>query len=347
MYRNLSNALLGIGFRAEAYRFPPLASLWSHADTDHFVLIALHGYAGDGSSAPFFPLYPAFIRMLNLVTHDAYLSAFLVSNVASIVAFIYLYRLINYELGPHIAERSLLYFAIYPLAFYLCAAYSESLFLAFTVPAFFYARRRRWWVAGGLGFFAAMTRLVGFALFFAFLYEYLSQKGVLSGLKLRLQNRRRISWDALSLLLIPCGLIVVMLINWLAFQNPLQFLAAERFWDRSLTWPWITVGNDIAKLSTILVVNYISCVMVLAVIVYGLNKIKPSYLIYAGLSILVPLISGTMESSMRFFFVVFPIFMVLGIAGYKHRNIDTAILVTFPVLLGYFAYIYISGQWIA
>ncbi len=346
MYRNLSNALLG-GSRVEAYHFPPLASLWSHMDTGYFVAIAVQGYTGDGRLAAFFPLYPALIRIVSVVTHDPYVSAFLVSNLASVVAFVYLYRLTKYELGSHIAERSLLYFAVYPLAFFLCASYSESVFLALSIPAFFYARKGRWWIASGLGFFAVLSRLVGIALFLIFIYEYLSQKGVLNGLTLQRENVHKISWDAVSLALMPCGLVVVMLISWLAFQNPLQFALAERFWNRSLTWPWVTFGNDLAQLSTTLVVEYLLFIMVIAIAIYGLRKIQPSYLLYTWVSLLIPVVSGSMTSSMRYVFVIFPIYMILGIAGYRHKNVETTILVAFPVLLGYFTYIYVSGQWIA
>jgi 4-amino-4-deoxy-L-arabinose transferase-like glycosyltransferase len=50
------------------------------------------------------------------------------------------YQLVREDFGSEIAERAVLYLAIFPTAFFFAAAYNESLFLCLALLSFYYMR---------------------------------------------------------------------------------------------------------------------------------------------------------------------------------------------------------------
>jgi hypothetical protein len=140
---------------------------WHRWDTGWYMKIAAQGYSGDDGSIIFAPLCPASMAALNIMVGDMLLSGLLVSSAACLVALLLLYRLARYETGSDSAAQSALVTLIsFPTAFYLLAAYTESLFLAFTVGALLAARRNHWGLVVLLAAGATLTRLQGWILFF-------------------------------------------------------------------------------------------------------------------------------------------------------------------------------------
>ena len=68
------------------------------------------------------------------------------------------------RLGTDGAARSVLYLAIFPMALFLQAVYSESLFLLLSLAAFSLAERGRFAGAGVVAGLAILTRVAGLAL---------------------------------------------------------------------------------------------------------------------------------------------------------------------------------------
>ena len=87
-----------------------------------------------------------------------------VSLAAALAAFVLLYRLTETRLGADGARRAVLYLAVFPMALFLGAVYSESLFLALAIGAFLLAERGRWLGAGLVTGLAMLTRIAGIAL---------------------------------------------------------------------------------------------------------------------------------------------------------------------------------------
>ena len=75
-----------------------------------------------------------------------------------------LYRLAEERLGADGAARSVLYLAVFPMALFLQAVYSESLFLLLSLAAFSLAERGRFAGAGVVAGLAILTRVAGLAL---------------------------------------------------------------------------------------------------------------------------------------------------------------------------------------
>jgi len=146
----------------------PLASSvapWHRWDTAWYVKIAIQGYRAD-SAIVFPPLYPILIRVLAPFAGQNYvLSALIVSNVACLIAFILLFKLIEIEFGnADLARRTLLMLVTFPTAYYFVAGYTESVYLAFTLAALLLALRKHWLLAGTLAALASLVRLQGIVL---------------------------------------------------------------------------------------------------------------------------------------------------------------------------------------
>ena len=126
----------------------------------------------------------------------------IVANVACIALFAYLYALVEREWGEALARRTVVYLAIFPTAFFLLAAYSESLFLLCAVAAIYHARSGQschwqWVVACLWAFWAPLARLPGIVLVVPLSVEF-----ALQGWRRR-TSERPVAWWELWPLLLP------------------------------------------------------------------------------------------------------------------------------------------------
>src|SRR5688572_8940522 len=143
----------------------PFIEPWHRWDTGYYLKIAIAGYAPDDGTIAFQPLYPALIRAVSLLTGDTLLSALVVSTVCEFIFFMLLARLIIYDFQrQRLAFNTVFAIVIFPTAFYLLAGYTESLFMACSLGAFFAARKERWWIAAALVSAATLTRIQGIVL---------------------------------------------------------------------------------------------------------------------------------------------------------------------------------------
>ncbi len=143
--------------------FSNVVSPWHRYDTAWYVKVAIQGYRADDPAIAFPPLYPLLIRMTAPLLGGNYvLAALVISNIACLIAFILLFKLIEQEFKDFgLARRTLVILAAFPTAFYLVAGYTEPIYLALTLGAFLAAFKRQWWLAGLLAALGALTRLQG------------------------------------------------------------------------------------------------------------------------------------------------------------------------------------------
>jgi hypothetical protein len=200
---------------------------WARWDSGQFEGIAKHGYTLAWQTA-FFPLYPAMERVLAVVVRHPLVAGLLISNVATFGLFVILYILIKEDFNEDVALRTIVYVAVFPAAFFLVAAYNESIFLLFSLASFYCMRRSKWWYAGLLGFLAALTRSTGLLLFLPFCYEYARQHQF---------KARNVRFDVVSALLIPAGVAVFAIYCAYRFNDPLAFSHAQASWGRQFNSP--------------------------------------------------------------------------------------------------------------
>lgn len=220
-------------------------------DSGYFSCIASYGYLGqacDGGSGiermAFFPLYPMLARAVAwAVSLGAMGSAsivfalWLVAAAASVAATIGVYRIAQLQFDAAIARRATALFAFGPYAIFLVASYSESLYLAGAVWAWYWCLRRQYWLAGLLGVVATASRASGMFLVLALLVLYVTE---LRGRGERIRPLPIVALGASSL-----GVLGYWVWLFLVTGDPLAwFHAQSEGWNRRTRWPWETLFNQ-------------------------------------------------------------------------------------------------------
>jgi hypothetical protein len=291
-----SGALAALGFSVRKAFDPPgvtrgfgwlgdlLAGPAARWDASWYLVIAHYGYRPDlgaltAPRAAFFPLYPLGLRAVSDLGAPPALAGVLVSLVALALALYGLHRLTALEfgragaasagpVGAHEAARlAVLLTAFAPMAFFLSAVYSESLFLALSVGLFWSARRGRWAIAGALGALACATRSAGVVLLLPALILYLygpredrapdlqatalaaDQSGARARAAVRLgrallpryRPRRDLMWLALT----PAGLAAYVAYLGLAGGDPLAPFHAQGMWGRHFAGPYVGIWDGL------------------------------------------------------------------------------------------------------
>jgi hypothetical protein len=206
--------------------------IWHRWDAVHYLAIAQHGYTGPGTVgyvSAFWPLLPLLVRGSSDLGLSPIAAGMVISLVATLVATAYLYRLAETEFGEGTGRKAVLYLLFFPTAVFLIAPYSEPLFLAGAVPAFYYARTRRWLAVAPAAFVAVAARPVGMFLLVGLAVEFLVQ--------------RDYSWR--SMLRVGAVLFVALLpllgylsYLWAIRGSPFAFLTDERVgWLREFKGP--------------------------------------------------------------------------------------------------------------
>jgi hypothetical protein len=322
----------------------PFVNMWARWDGGWYLDIAKHGYSlvpGKQSSVAFFPLYPYLIRWIHdliPLSHDAgwLVIGIIISNVSLLVGLAYLYALVLLDFDRRTAARAVLYLCVFPTTLFLSAVYSESLFIALVVSAFYYARTSRWVVAGVLAAAAALCRAPGVLLVIPLALEYLSQK--------RFQWRQ-IGPDFLALILAPIALAGhLAFLRWrfgawsIIFQSE-----ATKGWNRHLTLPWTTLLHAFESMNSWKGASeLLFTIAMLGLVFFTCLRLRPSYAVYAVVSLLFITSWGALTSAPRLGIVIFPFLIALALLG--RSNAFNRVYLVFSTVLAAVAMI-IFSQW--
>jgi Mannosyltransferase (PIG-V) len=320
-----------------------LLAVWGRWDAVHYLDIATQGY--QGTDMAFFPLFPFLIRILGRLVGNHLIAVLMISNASFFFGLLYLYKLLEHEFDRPVARRAIFYVSIFPSAVFFSAVYTESLFFMLTVASFYYMRAHRWWLAGAIGFFAAMTRVEGILLAVPFLIEWYGQyKAELkSGLRAILAGG-----------LIPLGLLVYMGYLWVLRADPLYFSHVQINWNRHFAMPWVSAINAFEKIAHATQGQTIAnqtleiafTALMIAVLLLGWRRLRPSYIAYMALSVLIPMSTSSLMSMPRFALVLFPMFAILARWG-ERPWVNNLILAFSLPLLGLFTVLFADWYWVA
>ncbi len=331
-----------------------LLAVWGRWDAVHYIDIATNGY--HGTDMAFFPLYPLLIAALGSLIGNHLVAGLIVSNVALFFALLYLYKLVEHEFDRGVARRAIFYISIFPTAVFFSAVYTESLFLMLTVTSFYYMRERRWWLAGSIGLFAALTRVEGVLLAVPFAIEWATANWTVLRRAADPQRRKELTGalvELLPIVLVFIGLLLYMAYLWVLRGDPLYFSHVQINWNRHLAAPWTsllstwhkianaTSGQTIANQA----IELTFTALMVGVLIGGWRRLKASYIAYMALSILVPMSTSSLMSMQRFALVLFPMFAILALWG-RRPSVNNAIVAFFLPLLGLFTVLFADWYWV-
>ena len=321
--------------------------VWARWDSAFFLRIAEHGY--DGTSAAFYPLYPGVVAAVGWVLAGQYvLAGVLVSLAACLGAFWLLYRLSEAKLGADAARRTVVYLAICPMALFLGAVYSESLYLLLAVAAFALAERGRFLEAGVVVGLAILTRATGVAL--------------LPALAVLAWPRGR---DLLKLAVALPIAAIYPLVLWRQVGDAWAFWGAQDLWHRHLSWAgplggawdgvhalWARTPSGAAPMHAVAVniEGLVALVVCVVLTVVAWRRVGAAYGLFAALSLAIPLSLPSSRwpllSLPRFGLVIFPLFMALAVLGARPRT-HTVIVAASSLLLGVAVTQWALWQWVS
>jgi len=311
----------------------PWVNMLSRWDAVWYVEIARDGYRYDPgfpSNAAFFPLYPLLIRaihaLLLLPANDYWwlVIAIALSNVALLIGLTYLRALLAMDFDEYPAPRTITYLLIFPTTFFFSGAYSESLFLALTVAAFYYARSNRWLLA-------------------CILAEYLHERNF---------SLRKVGWNITAFALIPAALFAFALYLKLKFGSWTVMLDVQRIWERHLMWPWHPLAWFLRHAPPLSPehhdkLDFGFLLILLGAAIAGLRRLRISYSAYIWTAVVFFSCWGMLGSIPRFDLVIFPLFIVLALIGARSRAFHLGYVVASSMLAALFMVMHSQWNWVA
>jgi hypothetical protein len=318
---------------------------WDRWDVGLFRKVAEFGYEGyprhypDRGIEAFLPGFPVVLRAVHVVVPSWTAAGLLVSLVAGGVAAVYLARLAALDGVPGPAAVSAL--VLSPYAVFLAAGYSEALFLALALPAWWCARQARWAPAGVLVGLSASVRVTGLFLAVALVVHYLVEE-------------RRLHRDA-AWLLVPFAVVAGYVAylhhltgDWLRWQH-----VQADYWGRSFHTPWSalrTTWQGVHGARTDFAYSFGADIVAMAIGVLLtlelLRRLRWAEAVYVGLSVAALATGSYYLSVSRATLLWFPLWTLLAEAGARRPALRTAyVAVSAPLMvLGVLAFT--SGRWV-
>ena len=304
--------------------------LWNQLGTDsqHYLTIARDGYVNLGDDRlliVFLPLYPILVKIFHYVFGSYLASGLFVSNVCWLLAAYMLYELALLDTNRRGALRALKYLCILPASFLFASPLSDSLFLLLSLLCVYCVRKGLYPFAGIAGFFASFTRMPGILLLAPAIFELVGQ--IIRERRAHAADvrwKRRMVGSALSLLLIPCGLLVYLYVNYSVTGNALMFLTyQEEHWHQQLGWFFSSTATIATSATTtfssnapmvwgLWIPNLVYLLASLGIVLAAQNKLRASNVAYFIAYYAVCMGATWLLSAPRYLTAAYPLALALG-----------------------------------
>jgi len=337
--------------------------VWGFGNFDgvHYLRLAQDGYIAKFSQS-FFPVYPLLIKFLNVLPKNPTLdirtfvdpsyfyTGLILSNLLFLGFMVFFYKLLRLDYSEKIAQFSLILVLVFPTSFYFGSIYTESVFMFLAVASIYFFRTKKYLLAGLLAAGASATKIVGIFIPVIFLVEmFLGHKKTTVGEKAK---------QVVSLVLAPLGLIAYMFYLNRNFGDSILFLnsqpgfGAGRSAQAYILLPQVLyrylkifLSVKIATLAFFsAALEFIFTIFPLTLFTVFFEKIRPSYLWFSLLVLVLPTLTGTLSSMPRYALIAFPLFPLLaGMTSKYFKYLVAGLAVIQIVLLSMF----IRGYWIS
>ena len=332
----------------------PLIGVWQHWDACWYSKIAAHGYEAGASSTNFFPLLPLLMGAgSSVLGGDVALAGLVVNAGALVVGLTGLWQLVHEDFDAATADRTILYVAVFPAAFFFFAPFTEALFLACAVWAVLGARRGDWELAALAGFLAGLTRPQGFILFLPLGWE--AARVLRERWRVAEPGTRRLGWRDLA----PVLAAAAPLVAFAAYVAFTALVVGQSFIESHGTWastglhlPWEPLAlawvRVIQEHDAVTLLNLGALIVFGVLFAMGIRRLPMSYSLYVlpqfGL-ILATYPAWPLMSTMRYLLVMFPCFVVLALAG-RRKHLHTGWLVLSILFLGLLTALFLQGNFV-
>ncbi|MDD6763051.1 MAG: glycosyltransferase family 39 protein [Clostridiales bacterium] len=333
---------------------------WSRWDALRYISITENGYMGmleenEPVNCVFFPLYPWLVRLFHIFIRDTRCACLVVSTLAYSGAMPFLYALVAGEYGRRTGVLTCIYLSVAPFSFFLGGMMSESVFLFTTVLSWYCISRKKWMYAGIAGFFAAMSRIAGVLIVIPFIMEIIESNSLLIQTKKYKKFFTKSIRQGIWGLIIPCGILVYLLINYRYTGNPFKFMEyQQKFWHhtscyfgKGLQTMWndtLSSGrNWISKMDLFIpqTAAYTIEAIIIAIFCYRHRSVYTIYFI--AYFILNTGITWSMSGA-RYAALNIPFYIIIAEITEKNEKLQIGFILSSAMLFGIYGTMYLAGH---
>ena len=346
----------------------PIHALRIYADIDsiHYTEIAQYGYSNEnlgynvlsrGERAldlVFFPAYPTLISLMMCLIPDVMICAYLAAWIPWIGAGFVVYRLFRMDMPHDRALYVLLIFCLFPAAIFYSVPMSESLFLLVTASSLYFARKRRWFLAGLFGMIASATRSAG-VLTLAPLVVELAMQFDWTGFKpfRDPETRKRLIRSAAWLFLVPVGILYYLSLNRMTTGSMFTFMEYQHYyWGQGMTWFFSGMADQMDRLwrdpesvwvlqGWNLVVGFCS----LGLMAFKSKNLRPSYTMWFMVYFAFSYGAARLLSGPRYMAVFFPLAIAIDDMTAKNQKETVFAVLLSGALVFTGCFVVRSGIW--
>jgi hypothetical protein len=309
-----SNSIIKRWF-PQHFQAPPANSMERHFqtwDAAHYLQLADHGYVVGQKSNAFYPLWPLAIHAFATLTRmSTVVAAIILANAFSLFGWTLFYHTASHRFGENVARWASIALILFPGSIFYQFAYTESLFFLLLMLLWFGLEEKKYAVAVIASLLLPLTRAIG---------VFCVLPIILHIMRTRDENPGGI-FRALLLTSTPvAGLLLYFFLMWSWTGNSFEGIQAQRFWGaHSISNLWnlpkfagglfeATSWHDFrgSTLDRCLFMLLLYCLP----IIWRMGKDFVAWTYVLGI---LPAMSGTYISFIRFESVAFPLFIALAV----------------------------------
>ena len=216
-------------------------------DAEWYRTIAREGYVyypGVQSSVAFWPTYPVVVRLLSWAFPTIYITGTVVTVLSGATAVVLLRKWAKVFVSNSVAITAVVLLCVFPYSWYLYGVvYSDALFIATAIGAFYLVERDRYFWAGIVGILATAGRPAGLVVALALVLRVIERRNLANGANgfRELFNPRGLTKADAPIFLSWLGVGGWCAFLWVKFGDPLLFVTIEasKGWDQGAgpsTW---------------------------------------------------------------------------------------------------------------
>jgi hypothetical protein len=345
---------------------PEIRGKWSQHfatwDADHYLYLSAEGYGEPARSIAFYPLWPLLIRAVARVTGLSHIFAgLLMANFCSIAGWLLFHRITAERFNERTADYALTCLIVFPGSLFFQFIYTESLFFLLLMGLWWGMENRRHDIAWIAAFLAPLTRGVGLFAVLPIGWYWLSTRPW-SWLP-QWMKRKDVPFGAQDFLAHGSGPILLLfapILGWGAYLglmwvwagNPWAGVEAQKYWGaHSISNLWdipkfaqgfmnVTAWHDFRG-SILDRVGFLLVLYALPV----LWRMGKDLLVWTLMLGVLPAMSGTFVSILRFESCAFPVFLAAGSLLAAAHRCWALVLVPFLVMHAFLVWQFVNYRW--
>lgn len=287
-----------------------------------------------------FPLYGYLSNIFWIVTVNFNHARFIGSYLFTSMAVVALYYLVQLDFDRRIARRTVRYFLLMPFSLTLMGTVPDGLFILLSVLTLLFLRKKRFPLANLFAFLAVLTHSLGVLLFFPVIAGYISFLigNIRSNSEMKKGYIAHQILNALSILLIPFGVALVMLYSRLRFGDAMSLyhlalgtsgvktMSLTEWTDAALPLLRTVGGHSTAILFGTYVAQLAYLLFALVMLLLAVKTVPTAFTLLMAVTLPMIALTGHVSDTARVVTMIVPFVITLTVRV-KRRAVDAVITV--------------------